>query len=178
MNKYVLAVFAIVLGLSATAPALAAKNAMSIPVGSMSPYNGVADIGALVFANTGSPRVRVNFSLPGDYKAGTTARLRLHFGSDEACQAQLSIDFATRARSGQSVIQTGAGIALTNAAPLTLNVGDIHTKTIEIRPAAGLSGQKPGDIFGIVLVRNADAVTDNCSGNFMLVHAELRYTVR
>jgi hypothetical protein len=168
------------LALVATAcpPAYSAKRSFSIPTAAMSPLVGVTDFGLLIIENTGSPLIRINFSLPADYKSGSTVKLRLAFESDKACTGQISVNGVVRARPGTPYIVSVGGVTIEDGGAVPMTPGILTRKTIAFKPTAGFAGQKPGDYFAMLLQRDADASGDTCYSLMALQHGEVRYTAK
>jgi hypothetical protein len=171
-------VLAAVAAFALAGPAFAAKRSFSIPTSAMTPMMQAFDAGMIVLENTGTPMVRINFSLPVDYKAGSTVKLRLTFASDKTCNSQISIYGAMRARPGTKYSNSVAGITVAGGGAMTMKADVVSVKTVEIRPAANFAGQKPGDYFALILLREADAFADNCSSFMALLHGEIRYITK
>jgi hypothetical protein len=122
--------------------------------------------------------VRINFSLPADYRSGTAVRVKLFFLSDQNCTALFPLEYGARARPGLAAFEGLGGLTLKGGHAVVLKTGVVTTKTIEVRPTASFPGQKRGDYIGLNFTRKADDVGDTCTSFFALLHGEVRYTTR
>lgn len=133
--------------------------------------------GVIEFPDMGSPSVIANFVLPRDYKKDTDVRLRLVMFASSACSVRFELSAASRARSGETLYNSLQEYAFANG-----NYADsagpsvVFTKTLIVKPAQALGGQKPGDGIVVRIARDAAAVADTCD-IVQIRHGEVRCAV-
>jgi hypothetical protein len=134
--------------------------------------------GVIELPNAGSPSVVANFVLPRDYKGDTDVRLRLVMFASSACTVRFGLSAASRSRSGSTLYNSTTEYAFANGnTAVSAGASITFTKTLIVKPAPGLGGQKPGDGIVVRIFRDATAINDTCD-MVQIRHGEVRYTAK
>ena len=168
-----------------TTGAEAAQRAIVFDLNGMARQGGAGGVPNISLPDTGSPNFLFGFTLPPDYKNGTTAKIRLYGQSGTSCGVALRVAVVERRRAGFPPHVTTTPVDGINPNGITImsfpaTASAVLTKTFEVKSPASapFSGLKRGDGLVVEIHRVPGDAGDTCGQILSIDHLEVRYTVR
>jgi hypothetical protein len=126
---------------------------------------------------TGTPAFGMTFVLPRDYLNNGKVRIAMQLVSNNTpCTARFEPTFLSRIRAGRPYLGGSAGLTAANGSPTIFFPNqNIVAKVFSLVPDPAFPGQRGGDAFFVRFRRDADHVTDNCSGSLFVYSIEITY---
>jgi hypothetical protein len=174
------------LAMSFAASATAASKVYTVPGSALVPVPPAAvapiPIGVSMASGVNSTFF-VNIALPTDFKANSTATLRILLMSDDGgCAVAMKATGIYRMRDGRNVLKlSGAGSGFTisgSATALSPAAGRVFSKDFRLAPATlgPVTTQIAGDVIGAMISRQGASGSDTCAGGLYAQGARLIYT--